>query len=201
MPQWIQDLADGWPMIAAHPKTFMAILIAIIVVVWVVISWSYSSVLASKNSQIELQDRQLSDFREKLKGATPEQAKDKIDSLEGTLRKMIGNNWEPLRRPQIANLAIKLKEIKKSRAQIMYENPRGKELAQSILDAFKEAGWDEAWMSQGSGLGDGIVVGWSSRAVAVKEALEATAKLPVWAKDTEKEIPDLVIVGVGLNPY
>jgi hypothetical protein len=56
-------------------------------------------------------------------------------------------------------------------------------------------------LSTGSGLGEGIVVGWSSRAVAVKEALEATARLPVWAKDTEKEIPDLIIVGVGINAH
>jgi hypothetical protein len=188
-------------MIRANLATFAVILVLMIGAIWIVVNWSYSAVLASKNAQIELQDRQLADFREKLKGATPEQAKDKIDSLEGTLMKMVGNNWEPLRRPQIASLAAKLKPIEKSRAQIMYENPRGKELAQSIFEAFKEAGWSEAWLSTGSGLGEGIVVGWSSRAVAVKEALEATARLPVWAKDTEKEIPDLIIVGVGINVH
>ena len=197
----MQDLTAGWPMIRANLPTFFVILVLMVGAVWVAFNWSYGGVLASKNGQIELQDRQLADFRDKLKGATPEQAKDKIDSLEGTLRKMIGNNWEPLRRPQIASFAIKLKEIEKSRAQIMYENPRGKELAQSILEAFKEAGWNDAWLSTGSGLGEGIVVGWSSRAVAVKEALEATATLPVWAKDTEKEIPGLIIVGVGINSY
>jgi hypothetical protein len=56
----------------------------------------------------------------------------------------------------------------------------------------------ECWRAR---LGDGIVVGRSSRAVAVKEALESTAKLPVWAKDTEKEVPDLIIVGVGINSF
>ncbi len=81
----------------------------------------------------------------------------------------------------------------------MYENHFGKELAQSILEAFKEARWSEALVSTGSGLGEGIVVGWSSRAEAVKTALETVGKLPVWAKDTEKEIPDLIIVGVGIN--
>src|SRR5258708_27284477 len=33
----------------------------------------------SKNSQIELQDRQLADYRDKLTAATPEEAKPKID--------------------------------------------------------------------------------------------------------------------------
>jgi hypothetical protein len=201
MPQWMQDLIAGWPMIRANLPTFFIIVVLIIGAVWWIMSWRYGDLLASKNGQIELQDRQLADYREKLKGASPEQAKDKIDSLEDTLRKMIGQNWEPLNKSQIATLAAKLREIKKSRAQIMYENPRGKELAQSIFDAFKQAEWQEAWLSTGVGLGDGIVVGWSSRAVAVKEALESTAKLPVWAKDTEKEIQDLIIVGVGIKTY
>ncbi|WP_245309164.1 hypothetical protein [Bradyrhizobium retamae] len=144
-------------------------------------------------------DAEISEYKTKLSGATPEQAKDKIESLEQTIRKMVGTSWAPLTRPQIANLAAKLKEIQKGRAQIMYENHLGKELAQNIFEAFREAGWSEAWLSTGSGLGEGVVVGWSSRAEAVKAALEAVAKLPVWAKDTEKEVPDLIIVGIGIN--
>lgn len=199
MPQWMQDLTTGWPMIRANLPTFFVIVVLIILTVWTVVNWSYSGVISSKNGQIELQDRQLADYREKLKGATPDQAKDKIDVLERTIRKMVGTDWQPLSKPQIATLAEKLRLIKKGRAQIMYENHLGRDLAQSIFDAFKEAGWDEASLSTGSGLGEGIVVGWSSRAVAVKSALETVAQLPVWAKDTEKEIPDLIIVGVGLN--
>jgi hypothetical protein len=202
MPQWMQDLSAGWPMIRANLPTFFVILVLMIGAVWIVVNWSYSSVLASKNGQIELQDRQLSDYRDKLKGATPEQAKEKIDALERTVRMTIGQNWIPLSKTQISDLASKLKGIKKSRAHVMYENGLGKELAQSIFDAFKEAGWDQLQISPGTGLGDGIVVGWSSRAVAVKTAIESTAKFQnVWAKDTEKEIADLIIVGVGINSY
>ena len=82
----------------------------------------------------------------------------------------------------------------------MYENALGKQLAQNIFDAFREAGWSDLNLIPGSGLGDGIVVGWSSRAAAIGNVLESTVNLKgVWAKDTEKEIPDLVIVGVGVN--
>jgi hypothetical protein len=201
MPQWMQDLTTGWPMIRANLPTFFVIVVLVTGAVWVVIGWSYSGVLASKNGQLELQDRQLADYREKLKGATPEQAKEKVDSLERTIKMLAGARWEPLTKSQIDSLAGRLKEIKKSRAQIMYENAFGKELAQTIFEAFKQAGWSEASLSTGGGLGDGIVTGWSSRAVAIKDALSAE-KLPgVWAKDTEKEIPDLVIVGVGINSY
>ena len=201
MPPWMQDLFAGWPMIKANLPTFFVILVLMVGAVWIVVNWSYSGVLASKNGQIELQDRQLADYKQKLDGASPEQAKAKIEALEKTIRLTVGARWEPLNSSEISTLASKLKDIKKSRASIMYENALCKELAQSIFDAFKIAGWDEAILQPGSGLGEGIVVGWSTRAVAIKTALESTAKLPVWAKDTDNGIQDLVIVGVGINVH
>jgi hypothetical protein len=201
MDQWIQRFADGWPMIWANPKTFALMTAVIITIVWLIVNYSYSTVLSNKNSQIELQDRQLSDYKQKLDGASPDQAKAKIEALEATIRATVGSKWEPLSKSQVAALALRLKDIQKSRATIMYENALGKQLAQTIFDAFKEAGWTEANFMPGSGLGEGIIVGWSTRAVAIGDILTSTAKLKgVWAKDTEKEIPDLVIVGVGINP-
>jgi hypothetical protein len=200
MPDLVK-LLEQWAVVTAAPIPFAKAVAIAGGLIWLAVGWSYSSILSGKSAQIELQDRQLADYREKLKGATPEQAKDKIDALEHTIRVTVGARWTPLSKSEISTLASKLKDIQKSRASIMYENALGKDMAQSIFDAFKAAGWDEATLDHGSGLGDGIVVGWSSRAVAVKAALESTAKLPVWAKDTEKEIPDLIIVGVGINSY
>ncbi|SCB37649.1 hypothetical protein GA0061098_1007157 [Bradyrhizobium shewense] len=202
IPQWLQSLISGWPMIKANPVVFILILIAVVSALWIIFSWSYGSVLESKKSQIELLERQISDYKEKLHGASPDQAKAKIDALEQTLKVTVGAKWDPLSGSQISFLTSRLKDIQKSRVSVMYENALGKELAQNIFEAFKQAGWEEAQLGPGGGLGDGIVVGWSSRAVAVKAALESTAKFPrVWAKDTEKEIPDLIIVGVGLNSF
>ena len=62
--------------------------------VWVAFSWAYGGVLASKNGQIELQDRQLADYPDKLTGATPEEAKAKIDAREDKVRNTIGDRWE-----------------------------------------------------------------------------------------------------------
>ena len=201
MPQWMQDLITGWPMIRANLPTFFVLIVLIIVVIWWVMSWRYGDLLAAKNGQIELQDRQLADYREKLKGASPEEAKAKIDALERTIKLTVGARWEPLTKAQISTLAVKLRAIKKGRAQIMYENALGKELAQTILEAFKEAQWEEAWLSSGSDLGEGVVVGWSSNAAEVGKALVSAAKLPVWEKDTDKEVIGLIVVGVGINAY
>jgi hypothetical protein len=50
-------------MIRANLPTFFVIVVLIAGAIWIVVNWSYSGVLASKNGQIELQDRQLADYR------------------------------------------------------------------------------------------------------------------------------------------
>jgi hypothetical protein len=202
MPQWMQDLTSGWPMIRANLPAFFVILVLIIGAVWWVLDWRYSGILASKNGQIELQDRQLADYRQKLDGASPDQAKAKIEALEQTLLLTAGAKWEPLSKPQISVLASRLRDIQKCRVQVMYENALGKGLAQSIVDAFKEAGWDQAELLPGSGLGDGVVTGWGERGAALKSALDAAKDLHTWVKLPEmKAGGDLAIVGVGINSY
>src|SRR4029077_20750334 len=133
MPQWMQDLTAGWPMIMANLPTFFVLLALIIGAVWVVINWSYSSILAGKNTQLETQDRQIADYKEKLGGASPDQAKAKLDALEEKVRHSIGDKWTPLNRSEISSLKEKLANLpNKMRVQIMYENYLGKDLAQSL---------------------------------------------------------------------
>lgn len=85
MPQWMQHLTEGWPMIRANLPTFSVILVLIIGAVWIAVNWSYSGVLASKNAQIELLDRQIAD----LKGnPAPNQANAPRRLTEGQRRDM-----------------------------------------------------------------------------------------------------------------
>lgn len=72
-------------MIMANLPLFVLILVLMVAAIWTIIGWSYSSVLSSKNAQMQLQDRQLADYKEKLQGATPDQAKARIDELEARL--------------------------------------------------------------------------------------------------------------------
>jgi hypothetical protein len=101
MPQWMQDLVAGWPMIRSNFPTFFVILVLILGAVWVAVNWSYSSILAGKNTQLETQDRQIADYKEKLGGATPDQAKAQIDALEARL-----TNVEPRRLTQEQRISL-----------------------------------------------------------------------------------------------
>ena len=53
MPSW-KDILEQVAVIRTAPIPFGMVTIAIFGIVWVAVNWSYSSVLASKSSQIEL---------------------------------------------------------------------------------------------------------------------------------------------------
>ena len=78
MPSW-KEILEQFALISAAPIPFSLVTIAIVGIVWVVENWSYNAVLSSKNSQIELLERQIADYKDKLSGATPNEAKARID--------------------------------------------------------------------------------------------------------------------------
>ncbi len=92
-------------MIRANLPLFAVILVLMIGAFWFMFSRGYGIIIASKNSQIELQDRQLADYEQKLDGASPDQAKARIDALEARLASV-----EPRRltMPQRAGLIARL---------------------------------------------------------------------------------------------
>jgi hypothetical protein len=201
MPQWMQDLTEGWPMIRANLPTFFVILVLIIGAVWVAFNWSYGSVLASKNGQIELQDRQLADYRDKLKGATPEEAKAKIDALEEKVHNTIGYRWDVLTKDEFLKLVDLVAPLSKRRIQVMYVNYLGKDLARSFADAFERAGWPEVVLSEGGGLGEGVGTGrGNGMALTLKAAIESATKLKVSSfGPTEPDLPGIVFIAIGIK--
>src|SRR5579859_7548993 len=99
MPQWMQDLTAGWPMIRANLPTFFVIAVlmfsAILGTVWWLMDWRYGGIIsgrdgiiANKDSEITLLRGQRDDYKDKLSGATPDQAKARIDDLENRLAKL-----------------------------------------------------------------------------------------------------------------
>jgi hypothetical protein len=202
VPEWVIKLLEQWAVVKAAPIPFAVVIVIVGAVLWLAIGWSYNAVLNSKNAQIELQDRQLADYREKLGGASPSEAKAELDALKEKVRNTIGDKWTPLMSSELAALKDRLATApKKIRVQIMYENYLGKDLAQSFLDAFKQAGWMDAWLGPGGSLGYGITTGQGSEtALQVKTAIESTSKLKVEIlREDQPEWPGLVFLAVGIN--
>ncbi len=107
MPDWLVKLLEQWAVVTAAPIPFAIAVVIVGAVIWFAIGWSYSGVLNSKNAQIELQDRQLADYRDKLGGATPTEAKARIDALEKRLASIEPRRLSDAQRSTlIANLRL-----------------------------------------------------------------------------------------------
>jgi hypothetical protein len=82
-------------MIRANIPTFIIIAVLIFGAIWWLMDWRYGGIItsrdgiiANKDSEITLMRGQRDDYKEKLSGATPEQAKARIDALESRLARL-----------------------------------------------------------------------------------------------------------------
>ena len=96
MSELFKKVADGWPVIEAAPWAFAAIMLAFVAVavpsIWAVLSYSYrtrmesfQARLGSKDDQVASLQRQRDEYKDKLSGASPDEAKAKIEALERRL--------------------------------------------------------------------------------------------------------------------
>src|SRR5581483_9735094 len=90
MDQFLTKLAEQAAVIRAAPYPFILAVAIVAGMIWFVVNWAYSAVLASKNAQIELADRQIADNKQKVGGATPEEAAKRIAELERRVAAMGG---------------------------------------------------------------------------------------------------------------
>ena len=89
-------MADGFERlrqeaaaIVSAPILAGTILAVALAVMWTALHWSYRAALENKDSHIAFLERRLAEYRDRLNGATPDEARKRIDALEselGTLR-------------------------------------------------------------------------------------------------------------------
>jgi hypothetical protein len=199
----------NWSFIVANPLLFIAIAFLVGGFVWTISSIYFSGQIATAKGQAELAEKQRDDFKNKLSVSSPDEAKTKVDRLEGELAGLnkiisvtIGYEWKPLTERQADDLSKILAQLQKQRVQIMYVNQLGKNLARSFHQAFQKAGWDGATLSDGGGAHLGIIAGpGTNKAGILKKAIETATPYTVELdKPTSPEWGDLVYLFVGTNP-
>jgi hypothetical protein len=92
---------EQWRMILTNaPVPFFMSLAVIAMVIWLALAWGYGR-------ELSLLKQQVADYKDKLSGATPDQAKARIDELERKLtvleRQVIGRRLTPEQRQIIEN--------------------------------------------------------------------------------------------------
>lgn len=129
MPDLVKELLEQWAVIAQAPLPFVISLVTSVAIVWGVFHFVYrtrfenmEARLEIKDDQIELVTRQRDEYLEKLGGASPDQAKARIEELEKRVNETIGSRWEPLTSQEVAQLSEAVAVLEKRRIQVMYAN-------------------------------------------------------------------------------
>ena len=190
---FIKTLQQEWPTLSAAPWSVAIVAIICLSVGFGIARLYYGGTLLTLRERLQL-------YQDRLQGASPDEAKAKIDALQRTIDLTIGTRWEPLTNNEIISLSAKVSALEKRRLRVMYGNQLGKELAECIFDAFFKAGWPVDF-TEGGGLGVGISTGrGNGMANTLKQVIEATTKLKVGLVGAdEPDNPDFVFVGVGIN--
>jgi hypothetical protein len=156
MSDWINKLIQEWPAIRAAPWSFtLALVLALVIfipMIWLVINWSYSAVLAAKDSQIlsrgdeiKFVERQRDDYKEKLSGASPDQAKSLIADLRAEVDKLKKQIQErDIDQDTAREIVAELKRHPMHEISITYATgDKGSErYADKISNVLRDGGWN-----------------------------------------------------------
>lgn len=81
MDRWDKFL-EQLAVIRKAPLPHLAALVVGLGLIWVVVNWGYSVTISSLESRLKLAQDERDNYRNKLQGASPEQAAQRIDALE-----------------------------------------------------------------------------------------------------------------------
>lgn len=88
MESIVKYVVSQFSLIEQAPVPFFICIAVISISVWKVISWHYSGRIESFEARNKLLTDQISDYRSKLSGASPDEARARLDVLETTVRSL-----------------------------------------------------------------------------------------------------------------
>jgi hypothetical protein len=194
------------------PASAIAILLGVFAVVWIAMDWRYAGIIANRDATINLITTQRDDYKDKLGGASPDQAKSRIDALEkanATLSarlSVISKRVKPVypleddEKERLIQLLGEVPTTSRFHVDIFWPQLNGNPAnAHMIAKLFSSAQWDVAVKRADSISGHGLVFAFNSSA-AVDESkrppqagklMELFSKAKVdWAIDTLSDVPE-----------
>jgi hypothetical protein len=133
-------IADEWSVILSAPFTFLLGFAILGYLVWRFTRSSFEVRVANYESTISLLERRLQRFDEKLDGATPDEAKARMDELEARVEALSPRRISPAQREIIAHSlrAYSGNSIHVSTDTAVADSGT---LSRGIAAAFSAAGW------------------------------------------------------------
>ena len=192
LEQFIQYLLGEVRLIADAPLVFGAAVLFLGAIIWVALRWRYSGI-------IERSSRMIALYKERLNGATPDQAKAKIDSLEGQVVSLKNREWPKLHPAAVADFESVLASQGPHVVSVLPQDRDSSFLARDLVDAFKRIGWKAKRDTNSSDIPDGLSV-WPEDDVAraICNALTtATGAVVMLREDQRLKDQGTYAIGVG----
>jgi len=140
MEPLVKYLTTEWGVILQAPAIFVTAAALIMLFVWGIFRWSYASRIEALDGRLKLRDDQISDYKQKLSGATPEEARNRVDALELQVNSLLPRRLSVEQRQSILGV------IRKERFRIEIRHDMGaseaRKFCSDITATFKVAGWE-----------------------------------------------------------
>jgi hypothetical protein len=190
--QFIQYVLGELRLIADAPLVFGAAVLFLGAIIWAALRWRYSSLIEHRNRIIAL-------YKARLNGATPDQAKAKIDSLEGQVVSLKNREWPKLTPTAVTDFESVLASQGSHVVSVLLQDRDAVFLARDLVDAFKRIGWKAKRDMSMNDVPDGLSV-WpkDDLARAICNALMmATGALVTVREDQHLKDQGTYVIGIG----
>ncbi len=179
-------------LIAEAPLVFGTTVLFLGAVIWGALRWRYSGIIEQRNNTIAL-------YKARLNGATPDEAKAKIDSLEGQVASLKNREWPKLPPAAVTDFEGILASQVPHVVSVLPQDKDSVFLARDLVDAFKRIGWKAKRETSINDIPDGLSV-WPEDDVArtICNALTmATGALVTLREDRHLKEQGTYAIGIG----
>lgn len=135
-----EKLLGQFAAVSAAPIPFAVAVLVASGLIWWALDWRYSSIVSNRDGEISLLKGQRDDYKDKLGGATPDQAKARIDALETRIALIEPRRLTTQQRASLAS-ALRGSFQGDRRIDIVSETAGdAPQLAADLSSVFREAG-------------------------------------------------------------
>jgi hypothetical protein len=190
--QFVQYVLGQVRLIAEAPLIFGAAVLFLGAIIWAALRWRYSGIIEHRNRIIAL-------YKARLDGATPDQAKAKIDSLEGQVVSLRNREWPKLTPAAVTDFESILASQGSHVVSVLPQDRDSVFLARDLVDAFKRIGWKAKRDTSMNDVPDGLSV-WPQDNVAraiCNALMMATGVLVTLREDQHLKDQGTYAIGIG----
>ena len=183
-------------LIKQAPVIFITALLVLTVIAWRALAWRYKGIIDAKDGIIAL-------YKERLNGATPDQAKAKIDELEQRVKRLSAFSWTPLTPHEKSALRSHLANLKPGQIYVHCSGSDCVDLATDFVELLSQVGWHVQKVS-GSffGIANGIVVSPDNLVSRrLKEAIEMSTALTPQISGPQDQSNQAINLIIGTKSY